>query len=130
MAGKIIADQIEHSTAGSLDTSYVVNGSAKVWGSFNSAGTGINDSFGVSSLDDDGTGDKGVNLSNAMTDANFSTTTNVISNDHNGTNNPRYAMCNLKTTSSVDLQSSYISGSSVFTFYDQAQDVSIHGDLA
>jgi hypothetical protein len=29
MAGKIIADQIEHSTAGSLDTSYVVNGSAK-----------------------------------------------------------------------------------------------------
>jgi hypothetical protein len=26
MAGKIIADQIEHSTAGSLDTSYVVNG--------------------------------------------------------------------------------------------------------
>lgn len=26
MAGKIIADQIEHSTAGSLDTQYVVNG--------------------------------------------------------------------------------------------------------
>ena len=31
MAGKIIADQIEHSTAGSLDTQYVVNGSAKAW---------------------------------------------------------------------------------------------------
>jgi hypothetical protein len=34
MAGKIIADQIEHSTAGSLDTSYVVNGSAKAWVNF------------------------------------------------------------------------------------------------
>jgi hypothetical protein len=31
MAGKIIADQIEHSTAGSLNTSYVVQGSAKAW---------------------------------------------------------------------------------------------------
>ena len=29
--GKIKADTLEHSTAGSLDTSYVVNGSAKAW---------------------------------------------------------------------------------------------------
>jgi len=35
MAGKLIADQIEHSTAGSLDTSYVVNGSAKALLLFN-----------------------------------------------------------------------------------------------
>jgi hypothetical protein len=28
--GKIKADTLEHSTAGSLDTQYVVNGSAKV----------------------------------------------------------------------------------------------------
>ena len=40
MAGKIIADQIEHSTAGSLDTSYVVNGSAKAWASFDQGATG------------------------------------------------------------------------------------------
>jgi hypothetical protein len=39
MAGKIIADQIEHSTAGSLDTSYVVNGSAKAWVNFDGTGT-------------------------------------------------------------------------------------------
>ena len=29
MAGKIVADTLEHSTAGSLDTQFVVNGSAK-----------------------------------------------------------------------------------------------------
>ena len=31
--GKIKADTLEHSTAGSLDTQYVVNGSAKAWSS-------------------------------------------------------------------------------------------------
>ena len=31
MAGKIIADTLEHSTAGSVTTDYVVNGSAKAW---------------------------------------------------------------------------------------------------
>ena len=29
--GKIKADTLEHSTAGSLDTKFVVKGSAKVW---------------------------------------------------------------------------------------------------
>ena len=32
MAGKIIADTLEHSTAGSIATNYVVEGSAKAWG--------------------------------------------------------------------------------------------------
>ena len=37
--GKIKADTLEHSTAGSLDTSYVVNGSAKAWVNFNGTST-------------------------------------------------------------------------------------------
>ena len=40
--GKIKADTLEHSTAGSLDTSYVVNGSAKAWTNINgSSGTPV-----------------------------------------------------------------------------------------
>ena len=51
MAGKIIADQIEHSTAGSLDTQYVVNGSAKAWVNFNGTGTiAARNSLNLSSL--------------------------------------------------------------------------------
>ena len=38
--GKIKADTLEHSTAGSLDTQYVVNGSAKAWLSMDSGGGG------------------------------------------------------------------------------------------
>jgi hypothetical protein len=38
--GKIKADTLEHSTAGSLDTQYVVNGSAKAWVFFDSPENG------------------------------------------------------------------------------------------
>ena len=73
MAGKIIADQIEHSTAGSLDTSYVVNGSAKAWVNFNGTGTvAIRDSVNVSSLTDVTTASYGVNYASAMNTANYS----------------------------------------------------------
>ena len=38
--GKIKADTLEHSTAGSLDTQFVVKGSAKAFAHWNSAGVG------------------------------------------------------------------------------------------
>ena len=73
MAGKIIADTLEHSTAGSLDTSYVVNGSAKVWVNFNQTGTqAIRDSFNTASLTDNGTGLSTVNFTAALNNANYS----------------------------------------------------------
>ena len=75
MAGKIIADQIEHSTAGSLDTQYVVNGSAKAWASWNGSGTvALTDSFGFSSILDNTTGDYTLTLSNAMNNDDYSIT--------------------------------------------------------
>jgi hypothetical protein len=72
MAGKIIADQIEHSTAGSLDTSYVVNGSAKSWIRFNGSGTAaIDDSFNAASLTDHGTGEFSYSYTNSMANADY-----------------------------------------------------------
>ena len=57
MAGKIIADTLEHSTAGSLDTQYVVNGSAKAWANLTGTGTiALNDSYNIASTTDNGTG--------------------------------------------------------------------------
>jgi hypothetical protein len=58
MAGKIIADQIEHSTAGSIATNYVVNGSAKMFYNLNGTGTiALRDSLNISSATDKGSGD-------------------------------------------------------------------------
>jgi hypothetical protein len=70
--GKIKADTLEHSTAGSLDTQYVVNGSAKAWVNFNGTGTiATQDSFNHSSLTDHDTGKYTNTLASAMSNANY-----------------------------------------------------------
>ena len=78
MAGKIVADTLEHSTAGSIATNYVVKGSAKVnslWDMGNLSGTGgtsgIDASLNVSSMDDDGGGDFGINFATSFSTANY-----------------------------------------------------------
>ena len=73
MAGKIVADLLEHSTAGSIATNYVVEGSAKVWCN-QSNGTTINDSFNTSSVDDNGTGAYETNLTNSMSSNDYART--------------------------------------------------------
>ena len=69
MAGKIIADQIEHSTAGSLDTSYVVNGSAKAWALHNDSTA--QDSFNIASITDVGTGNYRPAYTSSMNSVNY-----------------------------------------------------------
>lgn len=71
MAGKIVADTLEHSTAGSIATNYVVEGSAKAWVNFNGTVPSITDSFNIASVADYGTGDHQVNFSNSMNNGNY-----------------------------------------------------------
>ena len=77
MAGKIIADQIEHSTAGSLDTSYVVNGSAKAWANYSGAGTVFRDSFNCASAVDNGTGDYSANYTSSLANDDYSVSVGI-----------------------------------------------------
>jgi len=72
MAGKIIADTLEHSTAGSIATNYVVEGSIKVRANTNNAGTTINESFNVSSLTDVATGQQRLYFANNMSTTTWS----------------------------------------------------------
>ena len=73
MAGTIVADDIQHSTAGSVGTEYVVQGSAKAWVNLTGTGTiSINDSFNVSSISDQATGKYRITQSNAMSSASYS----------------------------------------------------------
>jgi len=66
MAGKIIADQIQSTTAGTVDTKYVVKGSVKVRANTNNAGDTIRESFNVSSLTDVTTGQQDLYFSSNM----------------------------------------------------------------
>ena len=124
MAGKIIADTLEHSTAGSLDTQYVVNGSAKAFCSTNAAGTTINGSLNVSSLTDTDTGKQTVNLTSATADTNYA----VICGVGNKDDADARAMMIRSVTASSYLTNVYNTASSLFD--DQPVCSTIHGDLA
>ena len=130
MAGKIIADQIEHSTAGSLDTSYVVNGSAKASVNFTQvSATTIRSSLNISSLTDVGTGQTfPISFTSAMADSDY-----AGSYFQNGFNTTVYNTFNNQYTGGFGSKST--SGFGTFSYtgvlYDSAiNDVIIHGDLA
>jgi len=78
--GTLKADTLTHSTAGSLATNYVVNGSSKAWVNFNGTGTiASRDSLNVSSLTDNGQGDYTLSFSNS-----FSAATYMVSGSASG----------------------------------------------
>ena len=70
--GTLKADTLTHSTAGSLATNYVVEGSAKAWVRYDgtSPGSGA-DSLNITSITDSGTGDQRPVMANAMTSENY-----------------------------------------------------------
>ena len=70
--GKIKADTLEHSTAGSIDTQFVVNGSAKAWSQSQMYTSNlINDSLNHSSLTDEAAGDFTLTVTSAFGNAKF-----------------------------------------------------------
>lgn len=71
MAGTIVADTLTHSTAGSLTTDYVVNGSAKAWANLNGSSFGLRDDFNFASATDVGAGDYDFSFTNNMANANY-----------------------------------------------------------
>jgi hypothetical protein len=72
MAGKLVLSTLNDDT-GVLATQNGMTGIAKAWCNFNGTGTvAIRDSFNVSSITDNGTGDYTVNFTTAMPNANYS----------------------------------------------------------
>lgn len=76
MAGTLVVGLLNNqqipTTAGTL-LNDKTGGLCKAWVNFNGTGTvAIRESFNVSSITDNGTGDYTVNFSNAMTDENYS----------------------------------------------------------
>jgi hypothetical protein len=69
MAGKIIADQIQSTTAGTIDSKHLVKSIPKVHCKSNVLAVGntaSEDSFLVSSITDEGLGDADINFTNAF----------------------------------------------------------------
>jgi len=83
--GKIKADTLEHSTAGSLDTSYVVNGSAKAWGRVSLGGQTLKSSLNVSGITDIGVGQTQWTLVSSFSNSDYNP---VVSSDNSSGANP------------------------------------------
>ena len=123
--GKIKADTLEHSTAGSLDTSYVVNGSAKAWGNISGSGTAtLDNSLNVSSLTDHGTADYSINFSTSFANNEICTTalaTNM------GSGNRLYPALNAYGTSSAARVATFNEGGTTVDSGDV--NIVVHGDI-
>ena len=107
-----------------------MQGSAKAWADVNAAGTTINDSFNVSSFDDDGTGDGGANLTSNMGSANYSA---VGQTDGNQGGYIRLFSINSKTSSAIEMVTGFQAndnGNDGTAAQDRIKMVTAHGDLA
>ena len=116
--GKIKADTLEHSTAGSLDTQYVVNGSAKAW--VFSTDNVITDSLNTSSSTDVEAGKYTFTYTSTMANTTFSMSSSVNENTNLITGNTDRA------TSSYQMRLKNTSG----TGTDGNSGSLINGDLA
>jgi len=103
---------------------------ARAWINVPTGQASITASLNVSSLDDDGTGDGGVNLTSAMSDANYTITTgeNDMASStaifgHDLTNSGQ-------ATTGYDFNTFYVNASSNRTDYDMQTFSVMHGDLA
>ena len=127
--GKIKADTLEHSTAGSLDTKFVVNGSAKAWVNLNGTGTiAISDSLNHSSATDSATGKYVFNFTNSF--GNTSYVSSGLNNQVSPSGNyNRYASLN-GALSASSLNCWSVRGDTAAIEDTQSLQVASHGDLA
>ena len=109
----------------------IQQGLAKVWAHVAAGGGSLPDSLNCSSIDDDGTGEYGINFSNNMGSANYSATSTITFNN-SGSNQLRNFLSESKATTSVEMDSSYINADSNAIVYDieTSGSVVIHGDLS
>ena len=114
----------------SVATSVVFNGTTKVWIDVAQDFASIADSYNVSSLDDDGTGDGGLNYTSNFGSANYVPS---ISTDDRGasTGSSQGDFTNgTKAAGGIDFEVYYVFSTSNRTNYDMAPYINIHGDLA
>ena len=122
------ADTIQ-STGGGAAT-LTKQSAAKVRGSKNSTGTAITGTLNISSLDDDGTGDFGINFTNAFSSATYQGLFSIPNGVAAGNSDGHFAEINSKAAGSCETQTWYGDSGTDATFIDWPYDIIIHGDLA
>ena len=132
MAGKIVADTLEHSTAGSIATNYVVEGSAKAWVNFNGQGTiAERDSFNVTSLIDDEVGQHSYSFVNNFNNADYTHIAGAGAGSYSAGTFISVRTYGVTPTTSTIGCNTFLGNNTTITSYDAAYVASTnHGDLA
>ena len=99
------------SSNNSIATSIIYGGATRTWVTFDGTASGatVGDSFNVSSSDDDGTGDYGINFTSNFNNANYSST--FGDGEGNATSGMRFLMDAGSTTSSQEIYGRNVSNS-------------------
>ena len=118
------------SSNNSIATSFVAGGSAKAWINIPSGQASINDSLNVSSLDDDGTGDGGINLTSSMANSNYTITTGENDSGSSTAIFGHDLTNGTQTTAGYDFNTFFVNAGSNRTDFDMQSFANIHGDLA
>ena len=84
--GKIKADTLEHSTSGSVDTKFVVEGRGKARGHFEGSDATLDDSLNTTSLTDNGTGSFSPQLTSSFANVNYSAVTECANTSNTASN--------------------------------------------
>tara|TARA_R100000149_G_C5738522_1_gene53750 strand:+ start:28 stop:405 length:378 start_codon:yes stop_codon:yes gene_type:complete len=110
--GKLVADEIEHSTQGTVNTQYVVEGTAKVIITFDATAVGSpGKSHNVSSVDDDAVGRFSINVTSGFSDLNIVVVAgngdhavhNAGANTNEVTNSSKYKHVHWENNAEVDM---------------------------
>lgn len=127
MAGTIVADTFERrETHDTRPVDSVIKGVVGAWCNFNGSGTiAILDSYNVTSLTDNGTGDYDVNLTTALSSANGACVCGGTSGVKVSGSYPSYAaQARLDTTSVIKVATGYVNGVPAQVKFDHA-DISV-----
>tara|TARA_R100000406_G_scaffold5627_3_gene3804 strand:- start:354 stop:779 length:426 start_codon:yes stop_codon:yes gene_type:complete len=132
MQGVTSAGDITITSEGGSATMQLQRGMAKVWAHITASGASLSDSLNVSSLDDDGTGEYGLNYTNNMEANNYSVVCSITFSHTSGANNHRIVACESLAASAAEIDSGYVDLNGVWTSYDIESNagVSVNGDLA
>ena len=130
LTGTSTAGSIAATGEGNSTTTNLQQGLAKAWAFKQADGTALLDSFNISSIDDDGTGDYGLNFTNPFSDVNYIPTQNIRGGVIAGNSDGHFAEVQTCNTTSAECQNWYGDAGTNATISDWETRHLFHGDLA
>ena len=117
-------------TTGSGPVELTGQNAAKAWAGVQPSGAAFEGSFNISSLSDNGTGQRGLSLAVTFIDDDYSVSSSTDYAHNGSTTNARLLAIRSKTSSSINFDTAYVDGDGDFIFNDARSMLTAHGDLA